>query len=153
MPWLLNVLWILCAKTSTIEEERLGLVTGDSTVNQSAPQLSPYDEDDYGGSPDSYDYDDDVKPFADEKATRYGRGITGSPPRGRAGSGSSSGHEQGLGIRGAVIPDHEDDRQEWDETSTPPRPPPHRGDSGTGSGAGAHGTPVSGRGTPRGAFL
>lgn len=107
-------------------------------MNQSAPQISPYDEDEYdGGSPDSYDYDDDVKPYADEKATRYGRGITESPPRGRSGSGSGSGREMGLGIRGA------------DYEHTPPRPPAHRGDSGTsgnGSGAGA-------RETPRNAFL
>lgn len=104
-------------------------------MNQSAPQLSPYDEDEYdGGSPDSYDYDDDVRPYADEKATRYGRGITESPPRGRPGSGSSSGREMGPGA------DYDD---------TPPRPPAHRGDSGNpgnGSGSGA-------RGTPRNAFL
>lgn len=114
---------------------------GDS-VNQSAPQLTPYDEDDSEGSPVDYGYDDDAQPYPDEKTTRYGRGITESPPRGRAGSGGSSG-SVGLGIRDA----HED---------TPPRPPTHGGRPGTpgnGSGAGGNATPGSGTRTPRGAFL
>lgn len=137
-----------CTNASISEEERLGLVAGDNS-NRSAPQLTPYDEDDYDGSPDDYEYDDDVRPFADEKANRYGRGITESPNRGRAGSGSSSGsgHDMGLGIRGA-------DTHGYD---TPPRPPTHRSGSGTpGNGSGADGssTPVSGRGgNGKGAFL
>lgn len=60
------------------EEERLGLVTGDS---QSMPALPRYDD----GESDDLDDDDDDDDFSsDEKHTaRYGRGITNSPPRRR----------------------------------------------------------------------
>jgi magnesium transporter len=54
------------------EEERLGLVKGDS---HSMPALPQYDD-------DYYDDDDDPELYLEEKrAQRYGRGITGSPPR------------------------------------------------------------------------
>ncbi|KAI1874940.1 hypothetical protein JX265_003623 [Neoarthrinium moseri] len=56
-------------KDST-EEERLGLVKGDS---HSMPVLDRYDDD---------DEDDDPEVYLEEKrAARYGRGITNSPPR------------------------------------------------------------------------
>lgn len=114
---------------------------GDSRIDTSATAHRTYEEDtdeDYRASPsDDYDFDDD-------KATRYGRGITASPPRGRAESDSSSGsNEKGLGI------------------TTPPRPPAHGspsygtpGSGGGGSGQGGRGTPAagSGKGTPH-AFI
>lgn len=95
----------------------------------------PSDEDDFGSSPIDYEYDDDMKSYQDDKSARYGRGITESPPRGRARIGSSSEDEKGLGIRGAHGSD--DGAQ-----SPPPKPPPH----GTPPG----GTPGSGRGTSQG---
>ncbi|KAF3061903.1 putative magnesium transporter NIPA4 [Daldinia childiae] len=56
------------------EEERLGLVKGDS---RSMPTIPRYDEDDYDEEEESEDgsYSDD------KRAERYGRGITNSPPR------------------------------------------------------------------------
>ncbi|KAH9993914.1 DUF803-domain-containing protein [Xylariaceae sp. FL0662B] len=65
------------AKNAT-EEERLGLVMGDS---RSAPALPRYDGEDDN---DDYDYDDDDDDSylnEDKRAMRYGRGITGSPQR------------------------------------------------------------------------
>lgn len=74
------------------EEERLGLVKGDS---RSAPSILPtYDEEDgegvgsnvYGDAPDYDDYGDSKHPVYTGAAVtaspsgRYGRGITGSPP-------------------------------------------------------------------------
>ena len=64
------------------EEERLGLVKGDSNVSQSTPALRHYDE----LEEDDLDDDDtDVVEggfYTDDKESRYGRGITGSsPPR------------------------------------------------------------------------
>ncbi|ROW00418.1 hypothetical protein VPNG_07938 [Cytospora leucostoma] len=89
------------AKTAT-EEERLGLVTGDSNTEDaggaysSETALPAYEEDDYDDDGRSDLYDDDVLPYTDDKTARYGRGITDtSPPRaGRNGS-SSSGDEKG----------------------------------------------------------
>lgn len=130
------------ANTLATEEERLGLVHGDSRTGASAAALPAYEEDeddeDYRASPsDDYDFDDD-------KANRYGRGITGSPPRGRAASGSSSGSdEKAMGRR-------------EEATTPPPRPPTHGtryGTPGGGSGgAGGRGTPGTGTGTPH-AFI
>ncbi|KAG6355778.1 hypothetical protein INS49_003744 [Diaporthe citri] len=123
------------AKTAT-EEERLGLVKGDSN-NQgpgysSAPALPLYEEDDFEGS-DDYLYDDDAL-YSDDKMTRYGRGITDSPPRGRAGSDGSN--EKG----------NEPQRGRWNEgrgssrdqtpPTPPPKPPAHGSRSGSGSGSG-----------------
>ncbi|KAI0444089.1 magnesium transporter NIPA-domain-containing protein [Xylaria telfairii] len=71
------------------EEERLGLVTGDS---QSMPALPRYEEnlDDFSDDDDDYDDDDDDDLFSDEKRVAgYGRVITSSPPR-RQGDGSDS---------------------------------------------------------------
>jgi magnesium transporter len=63
------------------EEERLGLVKGDS---HSMPALPRYDEE------EEY-YDEDADLYLEEKrAARYGRGITNSPPR-RGSDESSSG--------------------------------------------------------------
>ncbi|ERS97435.1 hypothetical protein HMPREF1624_05602 [Sporothrix schenckii ATCC 58251] len=91
------------------EEERLGLVKGDSRV---APSTLPTyeeemegDDDQYGDTPDYDDYDDTKHPVYVGTATtstsaRYGRGITGSPPSppkavavvGEKRSGTSRGH-------------------------------------------------------------
>lgn len=118
------------------EEERLGLVQGDSVGQRPTRSLPSYEEEDdvdYEASPsDDYAYDDDVKSFSDDKSGRYGRGITDSPQRGRTGSGSSSGNEKGLGIG----------------SETPPRPPAHgsgygKPRGGGAGGAGSAGTPAA----------
>ncbi|KAL1895598.1 hypothetical protein Sste5346_005067 [Sporothrix stenoceras] len=131
------------------EEERLGLVKGDS---RSAPTILPtYDEEDlegeggdvYGDAPDYDDYGDGKHPVYTGTATtassaRYGRGITGSPPsppravavvgssgeksRGHKGSGSgSSGDEYGRGR--ARQPRHVPGK---DDSPPPPPPGGHR---------------------------
>ncbi|KAI8956555.1 DUF803-domain-containing protein [Daldinia sp. FL1419] len=56
------------------EEERLGLVKGDSN---SPPALPRYDDDDYDDGEES---EDDAY-LDDKRVERYGRGITNSPPR------------------------------------------------------------------------
>lgn len=53
------------------EEERLGLVKGDSRISQSTPALQHYEEDE----------EDDLEPYVDDKQSRYGPSITHSPPR------------------------------------------------------------------------
>ncbi|RYC55210.1 hypothetical protein CHU98_g10998 [Xylaria longipes] len=64
------------------EEERLGLVTGDS---QSMPALPRYEENLSNLNDDDDDDDDDDDIFPDEKrAAGYGRVITSSPPRRRS---------------------------------------------------------------------
>lgn len=58
------------------EEERLGLVKGDSSRNsRSMPALHRYD------SFDDEDEGQDSDPYMDEKRSRYGPSITHSPPR------------------------------------------------------------------------
>lgn len=122
------------------EEERLGLVQGDSITGGLGPGTGAYEEEDedYQASPsDEYIYDDDLASYAEDKSSRYGRGITQSPPRGRASSGSSSGNEQGLGISA-----QRDQGRRLNDT--PPKPPAHGsgyGTPGSGSGAGGRGTP------------
>ena len=54
------------------EEERLGLVKGDSRNSRSMPALQRYDGD---------DFDDGAETYMDEKRSRYGPSITHSPPR------------------------------------------------------------------------
>jgi hypothetical protein len=76
------------------EEERLGLVKGDS---HSMPALPHYDEE--GEGDEEGDGDEDDEPYADDKALRYGRGITNSPPRdvekeAASGTGGAGGDEQ-----------------------------------------------------------
>ncbi|KAI1747561.1 magnesium transporter NIPA-domain-containing protein [Xylaria castorea] len=100
------------------EEERLGLVTGDS---QSMPALPRYEE----NSDDLDDEDDDDDLFPDEKrAAGYGRVITNSPPRSRSDESDSR------AIGEAV----QEDSQRWDESRHRSRdgsprdtpPPPQR---------------------------
>lgn len=104
----------------------------------STPALPSYEEDDFEGS-DDYMYDDDAL-YSDDKMTRYGRGITESPPRGRAGSDSSNekGNEPQRGRRD----DGRGGQRDQTPPSPPPKPPAHGGGSGSGSGSGTR--------TPRG---
>ncbi|KAI0537105.1 magnesium transporter NIPA-domain-containing protein [Xylaria digitata] len=87
------------------EEERLGLVTGDS---QSMPALPRYD----GGSDDLSD-DDDEDLSQDEKySARYGRGLTSSPPRGRSGESDDKAAEEA---------GYEVNERRWDKSRSPSR--------------------------------
>ncbi|KAI1426388.1 magnesium transporter NIPA-domain-containing protein [Xylaria sp. FL1777] len=87
------------------EEERLGLVTGDS---QSMPALPRYDGDSDDLDDDDDDYDDDDDTFSpDEKHTaRYGRGLTGSPPR----------RDDDSDDKAAAKATYEDSQREWNES-------------------------------------
>lgn len=139
------------------EEERLGLVTGDSNtedaggVYSSETALPAYEEDEFDDDGRSDLYDDDVLPYTDDKTARYGPGITDtSPPRaGRNGS-SSSGDEKG----NSEVREYEQHRRRWHESrsrsgsrgQTPPPPPPPKHGSGPGSqggsgSSGGYGTP------------
>ncbi|GAW24643.1 hypothetical protein ANO14919_142340 [Xylariales sp. No.14919] len=98
------------------EEERLGLVTGDS---QSMPALPRYD----GGSDDLSDDDEDGFSQDEKYLARYGRGITNSPP-GRRSDESDD--------KAAAEATH-GDSQRWNESRNPrrhaspspsPSPPP-----------------------------
>jgi hypothetical protein len=105
------------------EEERLGLVTGDS---RSMPALPHYDED----SDDLNDDEDDDVSLDDKRTGRYGRGITSSPPR----RGSEEGDD-----KAAETTVYGANRGRWNESrnasrddtarSSPPRPPPYRRDA------------------------
>ncbi|KAB5535344.1 magnesium transporter NIPA-domain-containing protein, partial [Coniochaeta sp. 2T2.1] len=65
------------------EEERLGLVKGDSNTSQSTPALQRYDESD--GDDLEEEDEEESGLYTDDKEARYGRGITAaynsSPPR------------------------------------------------------------------------
>lgn len=110
------------------EEERLGLVTGDS---QSMPALPRYDGNSDDLDDDDGDDDDDLSP--DEKHTaRYGRGITSSPPRRERTSDESD-------DKSATEAMYEDSRREWNESRnrsrdpsppSPPQPPSYRRGAG-----------------------
>ncbi|KAI0021246.1 magnesium transporter NIPA-domain-containing protein [Xylariomycetidae sp. FL0641] len=111
------------AKGAT-EEERAGLVTGDS---HTLPPLPRYEqlEDDY----DNLEDDDDL--YQDGRRTnRYGRGLTGSSPR----------RESDSDDKEMEASDYEESRRRWNESrsrvATPP--PPHPSEP--------RGTPRSGRG-------
>lgn len=104
------------------EEERLGLVQGDSRSLPILPQYDEYDDDDESV--------DDA--FADDKREqRYGRGITNSLPR------------RGSHDKETEYDDYDSSRRRWDGSgngsrdssprSSPPRPPrqsPPRGGNG-----------------------
>ncbi|ORY58036.1 magnesium transporter NIPA-domain-containing protein [Pseudomassariella vexata] len=107
------------------EEERLGLVKGDSN---SMPVPPPY-----GGGAYLDDEEDATLYLDDKRASRYGRGITGSPPR--QGSVDSNG-SYGSPDRKAEAAEYEASRRRWDHSrsqsretapkSSPPRPAPGR---------------------------
>ncbi|KUI54516.1 Magnesium transporter NIPA2 [Cytospora mali] len=162
------------AKTAT-EEERLGLVMGDSATEHSrggyssTTAMPAYEEDDSYDDDRSDSFDDDVMPYTDDKLTRYGRGITEtSPPRGtriergRGGSGSSSGGDEKSGMSVAEVIEYEEQRRKWHESRSrsgsrdqipptpPPKPPKHGGSSGTPGSQRGGGSAGGGYGTPRG---
>ncbi|KAI0860025.1 magnesium transporter NIPA-domain-containing protein [Xylaria cubensis] len=102
------------------EEERLGLVQGDS---RSMPALPRYEEN--SDDLDDEDDDDDYDSFPDEKReTGYGRVITGSPPRGRHDESDSRAMGEAM----------QEDSRRWDESRHRSRdgsprdtpPPPQR---------------------------
>ncbi|KAI2783599.1 DUF803-domain-containing protein [Daldinia loculata] len=96
------------------EEERLGLVKGDS---HTMPTIPRYDGDDYDDEEESEDdsYSDD------KRAERYGRGITNSPPR--RGSDDKEIEDEDYETRrwNRVRSDSEDTTYR----NSPPRPPGH----------------------------
>ena len=110
------------------EEERLGLVKGDSRNSQSMPSLQRYDDDE----------DDDEEPYTDDKQTRYGRGITKSPP------GQGSDEKAGSRVAESEAPEPEQQRRGRSESRgrnkpSPPPPPPqaHRHSPPRGGNGGA----------------
>lgn len=88
------------------EEERLGLVKGDS---HSMPALPTYDDEEA----------EEAEPYTDDKTARYGRGITNSPPR--RGSNEKETDTQ--------LTDYEESARRWHEIrdgsrdAAPPPPP------------------------------
>ncbi|KAF2967518.1 hypothetical protein GQX73_g6040 [Xylaria multiplex] len=86
------------------EEERLGLVTGDS---QSMPALPRYD----GGS-DGLSEDDDDDSQDEKYSARYGRGITSSPPGGRSGESDDKAAEEAR---------YEVNERRWNKSRSPSR--------------------------------
>lgn len=107
---------------SSTEEERLGLVKGDS---QSVPNLPTYDE-----------YDEyEEAPYADDKTRRYGRGITGSSPE------TSPERRRRHDDEKSEVEVYEESRRRF-ENRTPSPPTPGKGKGGSerpppGGGGGA----------------
>ena len=101
------------------EEERLGLVKGDSNLSRSTPVLQHYDESEEGDDDDDLVDDSEVSGvfYTDDKESRYGRGITGSPPR----PGSNNEKAGGSGSEEAARQQQGQQRKRF---QTPP-PPPH----------------------------
>lgn len=107
------------------EEERLGLVKGDSH-SQSMPALHHY-----GDGPDDDDDDADgggeTSYFTDDKESRYGRGITTSPPRDQPPRPGNEGKDTpDISPTDAEVAEYELQRKRWKESrgDTPPPPPP-----------------------------
>ncbi|KAK4444886.1 putative non-imprinted in prader-willi angelman syndrome region protein 2 protein [Podospora aff. communis PSN243] len=115
------------------EEERLGLVKGDSHTSRSAPALQLFKEEE----------EEEVPPYTDDKELRYGPSITHTPPR--------RGSDEKAPLREEdEIASYEEQRRRFKERSqsgdrnkssgnSPPRPPPHgrrhsRPDRGNGRG-------------------
>ncbi|GAP86260.1 putative duf803 domain membrane protein [Rosellinia necatrix] len=106
---------------SATEEERLGLVTGDS---QSMPALPRYnrdlddDDDDDDDDSDEEEEDDAYDPSLDEKQeVRYGRDITSSPPRRKGDEGGDKAAEESM---------YEDSPRRWNESVGRSRGPSRR---------------------------
>lgn len=160
------------AKTAT-EEERLGLVKGDSNTQHSdgayasAAALPAYGEDDDYDDGRSDSLDEEVMPYEDDKMARYGRGITDtSPPgvigagRGNSSSSGSGGRDEKSGMSAVEVREYEAQRRRWHESrsrsrsgsrgqQTPPTPPPKPPAHG-GSGTPGSRSSGAGYGTPRG---
>ncbi|TPX11802.1 uncharacterized protein E0L32_007539 [Thyridium curvatum] len=132
------------------EEERLGLVKGDS---QSLPALPRYGDDGRRISLPMYESESDEDPYdlgggggatyTDDKQARYGRGITDSPPRGGGGN-----QRDGMGRRAYDEGDVEDEK-EWEAERTgrgrgrgrsSPDEASSTGQSGGGGGGGRRGS-------------
>ncbi|KAH8880287.1 DUF803-domain-containing protein [Thozetella sp. PMI_491] len=113
------------------EEERLGLVKGDSRNSQSMPALQHYDEED----------DEDLETYTDDKQSRYGRGITSSSSPSRRGSAEKDDAE----VTEQELTEYEAQRRRFNESrsrnQTPPPPP---------KGGRRHSPPKGGNG---GAFI
>lgn len=120
----------LKAKNAT-EEERLGLVKGDS---QSMPALPRYGKDSDESNDDDDDDDNDLD--LDEKhSSKYGRIITSSPPRRRSDESNDEAYEESM---------YEDTGRRWDDgrnrsrgssprsSPPPPRLPSYRRDAPQG---------------------
>lgn len=117
------------------EEERLGLVKGDSNISQSTPVLQHYEELEEVESTEDTDTDTAGGFYTDDKESRYGRGITAySPPR------RGSNEKAGAGSAGGPGSDEEESNRRR-RFQTPP-PPPH--------GQRRHSPPEGGNG---GAFI
>jgi hypothetical protein len=112
------------------EEERLGLVKGDSSSN-SLPTLQQFGEDDSVTTDDSITHEY----YADDKEmeTRYGRGITYSPPRrgsgdgnpaGGSGSREDSGSRSGQGSSGEEYLQQLREQRKRDRETPPPSQQP-----------------------------
>lgn len=117
------------------EEERLGLVKGDSRSLQSMPALGRYEAEDDDDKPEAY---------TDDKQSRYGPSITHSPPR----QGSNEKEEEEVVEE---LDAYRQKRQKFRSRSrsgsgrggrdkdTPPPPPPHRQRSPPSRGPGNDG--------------
>ena len=101
------------------EEERLGLVKGDSQTSQSMPALQHYDEED----------DEVPEPYVDDKQSRYGPSITHTPPRRESPPRRGSDEKAGAVTKEDEVAVYQQQRQRFKERSrsnTPPAPPAHR---------------------------
>ncbi|KAI1318871.1 DUF803-domain-containing protein [Xylariaceae sp. FL0255] len=99
------------------EEERLGLVKGDSN-SRSMPALPSYDEEE-----DLEDSDED--PFSDERrASRYGRGITGGSPQRRAAEEKAEEDAMYAESRRRWGSSGRNASRDRTPSNSPPRPPP-----------------------------
>ena len=102
------------------EEERLGLVQGDSRNFQSMPTLQHYD-----------DSDDYAEPYVDDKESRYGPSITHSPPRQKTPR-TGSNEKTNVIREEDEVAAYQQQRQRFKERSrsgdrdTAPHLPPHR---------------------------
>lgn len=102
------------------EEERLGLVKGDSHTSHSMPALQHFKEEEEEES-------DGIEPYTDDKQARYGPSITHTLPR--------RGSDEKVPLREQdEITTYEQQRRRFQDRSqsedrggphTPPRPPPH----------------------------
>jgi hypothetical protein len=98
------------------EEERAGLVKGDSN---SMPVLPQYDD-------DPYENDDTDMYLDDKRAERYGRGITSSSPSRRGSDGKDSDTTEYEASRKRFNESRTGSRQNTPPRGSPPRPPPGR---------------------------
>ncbi|KAK1752315.1 DUF803-domain-containing protein [Echria macrotheca] len=119
------------------EEERLGLVKGDSRISQSTPALQHYEEE---------EEEEEAEAYVDDKQSRYGPSITHSPPRRESPPRRGSDEKSTALYEEDEVVAYQQQRQRFKERSrsgdrvTNPQPPPqtHRRNSPpSGSGDGA----------------